>query len=104
MGAPGVVALELVIEHRLHLLDGFKPGAPPLNPEMLVAQREMEAFKDASQATLYFVFEGCVATPSNRLPRGPATANRARRLLRSAPGSVGGLCKAIAAKEHIANR
>ena len=42
-----------------------------------------------------FVFEGCVATPSNPLPRGPATANRARRLLRSAPGSVGGLCQVI---------
>ena len=26
MGPPSVVALELVIEHRLHLLDGLKPG------------------------------------------------------------------------------
>jgi hypothetical protein len=104
MGAPGVVALELVIEHRLHLLDGFKPGAPSLNPEMLVEQREMEPFNDAGRATLSFVFEGCVATPSNLLPRGPATANRARRLLRSAPGSVGGLCKVSAGEGHIANR
>ena len=67
-------------------------------------QGAVEAFKDAGWAILSFVFEGYVATPSNPLPRGPATANRARRLLRSAPGSVGGLCKAIAAKEHIANR
>ena len=91
MGSPGVVVLELAIEHRMHLLDGFKPGAPSLDPEMLVEQGAMKAFKDAGRATLYFVFEGCVATPSNPLPRGPATANRARRLLRSAPGSVGDL-------------
>ena len=71
---------------------------------MFVEQREKEAFKDAGLATLSFVFEGCVATPSNLLPRGPATANRARRLLRSAPGSDGDLCKVIAAKGHIANR
>ena len=32
MGSPGVVVLELVIEHRLHLLDSFKPGAPSLDP------------------------------------------------------------------------
>jgi hypothetical protein len=104
MGPPGVVAREVVIEHRLQLLDGFKPGATSLDPEMLVEQGEISAFKDAGPATLSFVFEGCVATPSNPLPRGPATANQAPRLLRSAPGSVGGLCKAIAAKEHIANR
>ncbi len=36
-----------------------------------------------------FGFEGCVATPSNALPAGPATANRVRRPLRAAPGSVG---------------
>jgi hypothetical protein len=67
-------------------------------------QGAVEAFKDAGWAILPFVFEGCVVTPSNPLPRGPATANRARRLLRSAPGSVGGLCKASPVKEHIANR
>ncbi len=104
MEPSSVEAREVVIEHRLHFLDGFKPGAPSLNPEMLINQGAMEAFKDASRATLSSVFEGCVATPSNPLPCGPATANRARRLLRSAPGSVGSLCKAIAGKEHIANR
>jgi hypothetical protein len=104
MGVPCVVTREVVIEHRLHFLNGFKPGAPSLEPEMLVELGGIEAFKDAGRATLSFVFEGCVATPSNLLPRGPATANRARRLLRSAPGSVGGLCKAIAEQEHIANR
>ncbi len=104
MGPPGVVGRKVVIEHRLHLLDGFKPGAPSLDPEILVEQGAVEAFTDAGRATLSFVFECCVATPSNPLPRGPATANRARRLLRSAPGSDGGLCKASPVKEHIANR
>jgi len=104
MGSPGVVVLELVIEQRLHLLNGLKPSAPPLNPEMLVELGGIEAFKNAGRATLSFVFEGCVTTPSNPLQCGPATANRARRLLRSAPGSVGGLCNAIGAKEHIPNR
>lgn len=104
IGSPGVVVLELVIEHGLHLLNALKPGAPSLDPEMFVEQREMEAFKDAGRATLYFVFEGCVATPSNPLPRGPATANRARRLLRSAPGSVGDLGQVTAVKGNIANR
>ena len=99
----GIVALKVVIEHGLHLLDGFKPGAPSLDPEILVEQGAVEVFKGASPATLSFVFEGCVATLPNPLPRGPATANRARRLLRSAPGSVGGLCKASPVKEHIAN-
>ena len=79
MGSPGVVVLELVIEHRLHFHDSFKPGALSLDPEILVEQGAVEAFKDAGRATLSFVFEGCVATPSNPLPRGPATANRARR-------------------------
>ena len=96
MGSPGVVVLELVIEHRLHLLDSFKPGAPSLDPEILVEQGAVEAFKDAGRTTLPFVLEGCVATPSNPLPRGPVTANRARRLLRSAPGSVGDLGQVIA--------
>ncbi len=32
----GVVALKVFIEHRLHLVDGLKPGAPPLDPEMLI--------------------------------------------------------------------
>lgn len=104
MGSPGVVVLELVIDQRLHLLNGLEPSSPPLNPEMLVEQREIEAFKDTGRATLYFVFECCVATPSNPLPCGPATANQARRLLRSAPGSDGGLGKASPVKEHIANR
>ncbi len=104
MGPPGVLAPEVFIQHRLHLLDGFKPGAPTLDPEMLVKQGSVEAFKVASAATLSFVIEGSVAMPSNPLPRGPATANRARRLLRSAPGSVGDLGQAIAVKGHTANR
>jgi hypothetical protein len=104
MGPPGVLAPEVFIQHRLHLLDGFKPGAPALDPEMLVKQDSVEAFKVASAATLSFVIEGSVAMPSNPLPRGPATANRARRLLRSAPGSVGDLGQVIAVKGHIANR
>ena len=104
MGPPGVLAPEVFIQHRLHLLDGFKPGAPSLDPEILVEQGAVEAFTDAGRATFSFVFEGCVATPSNPLPRGPATANQARRLLRSAPGSVGDLGQVIAVKGHIANR
>ncbi|MCA3345031.1 MAG: hypothetical protein ING24_21670 [Roseomonas sp.] len=55
MGSPGVVVLELAIEHRMHLLDGFKPGAPSLDPEMLVEQGAMKAFKDAGRATLSLV-------------------------------------------------
>ena len=47
MGPLGVVALEVFIEHRLHFLIGLKPGAPPLDPEMLVEQRAVETFKDA---------------------------------------------------------
>ena len=100
MGSPGVVALEVVIEHRLHLLDSFKPGAPSLDPEILVEQGAVEAFRDVGRATLPFVLEGCVATPSNPLSRGPATANRARRPLRSAPGSVGALCQVITVGGH----
>ncbi len=104
MGPPSVVAREVVIQRGLHFLNGFKTGAPSLEPEMLVELGGIEAFKEAVRATLYFVFEGCVATPSNLLPCGPANANRARRLLRSASDSVGGLCKAIVVKEHISNR
>ena len=46
-GPLGVVDLEVVIKHGLHLVDGFKPGTPPLDPKMLVEQRAVEAFKDA---------------------------------------------------------
>jgi hypothetical protein len=38
----GVVALKVFIKHGLHLLDGLEPGAPPLDPEMLVEQRAVE--------------------------------------------------------------
>ena len=96
MGTLGVVSLEVIVEHRLHFLNGFKPSAPPLNPEMFVEQGAVEAFKDA----MSFVFESCVAKPSNPLPRGPATVNRSRRLLRSAPGSVGGRCQVITVGEQ----
>ncbi len=104
IGELGIVSLEVIVEHGLHLLDGLEPGAPSLEPEMLVELGGIEAFKDAGLATLSFVFEGCVTTPSNPLPRGPATANRARRLLRSTPGSVGDLGQVAAVKGHIANR
>jgi hypothetical protein len=67
MGPLGVVALKVVIKHRLNLRDGFKLGAPSLEPEMLVELGGIEAFKDTGRATLYFVFEGSVATPSNPL-------------------------------------
>jgi hypothetical protein len=43
MGPLGVVALKLVIKDGLHLLDGLKPGAPSLDPEMLVEQRALGA-------------------------------------------------------------
>ncbi len=83
-------------------------GIPSVKARMRVRpfmeQGAIEAFKDAGRATLSFEFEGCVATSSKPLPPGPATANRARRLLRSAPGSDGDLCEAIALKGHIANR
>jgi hypothetical protein len=46
MGPLGVVALKVVIEHGLHLLDVLKLGVPPFNPEMLVEQSAMETFKD----------------------------------------------------------
>ena len=82
MGPPSVVAREVVIEHRLHFINGFKPIAPSLDSAMLVKQGAMEAFKDTS----------------------PATANRARKLLRSAPGSDGDLGRVIAVKGHIAIR
>jgi hypothetical protein len=42
-----IVALQVIVQHGLHLLDGLEPGAPPLNPEMLVEQGAVEAFKDA---------------------------------------------------------
>ena len=44
MGPPIIVALKVVIEHRMHLLDGFKLGAPSLDPEMLVEKVAEEAF------------------------------------------------------------
>lgn len=42
MGPLGVVALKVIIKDSLHLLDGLKPGAPPLDPEMLVEQGAMD--------------------------------------------------------------
>ena len=47
MGPSGVLAPEVFIQDRMHLLDGFKPIAPSLDPEMLVKQGAVEAFKDA---------------------------------------------------------
>lgn len=47
MRAQGVVADEVVVEHDLHLLDRFGPGATPLDREVLVKQGAMDAFDDA---------------------------------------------------------
>ena len=43
----GVVADEIGVENGLHLVDGLEPGAPSLDPEVLVEQRAMQAFDDA---------------------------------------------------------
>ena len=55
MGPPGVVALKVLVEHRLLLLNGLKRSAAFLDPEMLVEQGAMDAFKDAGRATLSFL-------------------------------------------------
>jgi hypothetical protein len=54
MGPPRIVSLEVIDEHGLHFLNGFKLGVPSLNPEMLVEQGAVEAFKVAGRATLVF--------------------------------------------------
>jgi hypothetical protein len=42
-----IVAVEAEVENRLHLLDGLEPGAPALDPEVLVEQGAMQALDDA---------------------------------------------------------
>ena len=47
MGASGVVADQIVIQHGLHFLNGFEPSPATLHSEVLVQQRAMEALDDA---------------------------------------------------------
>ena len=42
-----IVAVEVGVENRLHLLDGLEPGAPAFDPEVLVEQGTMQALDDA---------------------------------------------------------
>ena len=58
---------------------------------------------DAQRLGLFRQRQG-ILTVNRRfaLPRGPATANRAHRPLRSAPGSVGDLCQFITVAGHMA--
>ena len=42
-----IVALDVGVENRLHLLDRLEPGAPALDSEVLVEQRAMQALDDA---------------------------------------------------------
>jgi hypothetical protein len=44
MGPLGVVALKVCVEHRLHLLNGLKPSAPPLDPALAVSARFAVAY------------------------------------------------------------
>lgn len=43
----GIVVDEVGIENRLHLLDGFEPGAPALDAEVFVEERAVQSFDDA---------------------------------------------------------
>lgn len=45
--ALGIVDDEIVVENHLHFLDGFKPGLAPLDAEVLVEKRAVEALDDA---------------------------------------------------------
>jgi hypothetical protein len=47
MGPPDFVGLKVVIKYGRHLIDGFKLGVPSLDPEKLVDQGAMKAFKVA---------------------------------------------------------
>ena len=42
-----IVDHQVVVEHALHLLDGFEPGAPALDPKVLVEQRAVQALDDS---------------------------------------------------------
>lgn len=42
-----MVAVEIGVENRLHLLDGLEPGAPAFDPEVLVEQGTVQALDDA---------------------------------------------------------
>ncbi len=44
MGPLGVVALKVCVEHGLHLLNGLKPSAPPLDPALAVSARFAVAY------------------------------------------------------------
>src|SRR5262249_3630177 len=45
-GATLIVAQKMGVENRLHLLDGFEPGAASLDPEVLVEQRAVQPLDD----------------------------------------------------------
>lgn len=47
VGAALIVSGEEVVENDLHLPDGFEPCAPPLDAEVFVEQRALEALDDA---------------------------------------------------------
>jgi hypothetical protein len=90
MGPLSVVALKLFIEHRLRLLNSLESSAPPLNPEMLIKQGAVEAFKDsiglraAGSSALIFMWK-TPFTPTQCLgrtsPSGPPASNQAGPLL-----------------------
>jgi hypothetical protein len=90
MGPLSVVALKLFIEHRLRLLNSLESSAPPLNPEMLIKQGAVEAFKDsiglraAGSSALIFMWK-TPFTPIRYLgrtsPSGPPASNQAGPLL-----------------------
>jgi len=90
MGPLGIVGLEVLIEHRLHFLNAFKPGAASLDPEMLIKQGAVEAFKDsiglraAGSSALIFMWK-TPFTPTQCLgrtsPSGPPASNQAGPLL-----------------------
>jgi len=41
---------KVLVLHRLHLVDGFEPGAPAFDPEVFVEQRAAEPFRNALAA------------------------------------------------------
>ena len=66
-----IVAVEVDIENRLHLLDGLEPGAPAFDAEVLVEQRAMEALDDAVGLRPADLCGAC-----GRCPRAAGTARR----------------------------
>ena len=90
VGPLSVVALKVFIEHRLYLLNAFKPGAASLDPEMLIKQDAAEAFKDAiglhaAGSSALILMWKTPLTPIRYLgrtsPSGPPASNQAGPLL-----------------------